>query len=335
MRKLPLAVLAGPLLFLGTALAAHADVIFMSNGDRISGKVSEVSDGTLTIGTDYAGTIRISWEKVSSVETEQPVLIRLTDDTLVSGRIVATADGKFKFQEEGQPAPREIPKSEVFELNRPGVHWHGDVTLAGKVENGNSNSKNLFLKAEIVMDSENYRAVARTNAAREKTDGVLTEDNYFALLKLDRHLSLSSFAYISDEALRDRFEDLQFRNVTSVGLGYTLAKLEGLSVWIEAGPAIMVERLSDGSDDTWGGARAGVHAAVSLPLGLELRDDFVYWANLERWVNWQLHNEVTLSSRILSGVHVSFAIITDIDNEPSAGRKSTDNTFLIGISHKF
>jgi putative salt-induced outer membrane protein YdiY len=331
MRHLP----AGLFFFLGAALAARADIVLMANGDRISGKVAEVSEGTLTIGTDYAGTVRISWEKVSSVQTDEPVMIRLNDDTLVSGRILATENGKFKFQEEGQPVPREIPKAGLVQLKEPGLQWHGDVTLAGKVENGNSNSKNAFLKAEIVMENENIRAVVRGIASREKTDGVLTEDNYFALLKFDRHLSLSSFAYISDEALRDRFEDLQFRNVTSIGLGYTLAKMDGLNVWIEAGPAVMVEKLSDGTDDTWGGGRLGVHAAVSLPLGLEIRDDFVYWANFERWVNWQLHNEVTLSSRLLEGIHVSFAILTDVDNEPSTGRKSTDNTFVLGVSHKF
>jgi hypothetical protein len=32
---------------------------------------------------------------------------------------------------------------------------------------------------------------------------------------------------------------------------------------------------------------------------------------------------------------VSFAILTDVDNEPSTGRKSTDNTFVLGVSHKF
>src|SRR6185369_9366017 len=97
--------------------------------------------------------------------------------------------------------------------------------------------------------------------------------------KGDYHLDLSSYAYLSNEARRDRFEDLQFRDVTSVGIGYTVAKSDAIDLWAEVGPAVMAEELSDGTNDIWFGGRVGVHIRVSLPLGLEIRDDFTYWPN--------------------------------------------------------
>jgi Protein of unknown function, DUF481. len=69
--------------------------------------------------------------------------------------------------------------------------------------------------------------------------------------------------------------------------------------------------------------------------GLEIRDDLTYWPSFERWVNWQMHNELTLSSRILHRIYVSLALITDIDNEPSLGREKEDTKILLGVSHKF
>lgn len=84
-------LLAVPVFLLASAFAAQADVILMSNGDRISGLVVAVSDGNLTIETDYAGTLRIAWVKVESVETNQPVQIRLSDDSIAVSWALKTA----------------------------------------------------------------------------------------------------------------------------------------------------------------------------------------------------------------------------------------------------
>jgi len=330
-----LALLVGPLFLLASTLAASADIVLIKNGDRISGEVVEVTDGELVISTEYAGTLRIAWAKIEVIQTDEDVRIRLDDDTVVRGRILATEDGKLKLQEEGKPAPHEVPKDRVVRLNQPGVFWHGSVAISGKAENGNSVSKDIFLRAEIVMETENTRTSLRGNYARETDDEVLSEDNYYALLKFDLHLSLTSFGYVSNESRRDKFEDLQYRNVASAGLGYTFFKTETFNVWVEAGPAFMSEELSDGTTDSWFGGRGGVHFSLELPLGLEIRDDFVVWPNFEDWNNWQIHNELILSTRILRGVQVSLSIITDLDNEPSLGREKTDNKFLLGLGHKF
>ena len=329
------ALLALPVLLLSASLAARADVVNITNGDRLSGQVVEVKEGSLTFSTEYAGTLQIAWEKVQSVQTDQDVLIRMNDDRVVKGRIVATEDGKLKLQEEGMPAAQEVPKEDLVKLTSPGVIWHGTFTVSAKAESGNSVSKDVFIRAEVTMETKETRTVLRGNYARETDDGVLTEDNYYALLKFDLHLNLQSFAYLSNEARRDRFEDLQYRDVSSVGYGFTFSKSDTFTLWAEAGPAFMVEELSDGTSDSWFGGRGAVHGKLMLPFGLEVRDDFTIWPNFETWANWQLHNEATLSSRVLRGIHVSFSVITDIDNEPSLGREDVDNKYLLGLSHKF
>ena len=49
--------------------SAHADEVVLKNGDRITGTVVELADGTLSIETEYAGVVKIDW---SQVETSIP-----------------------------------------------------------------------------------------------------------------------------------------------------------------------------------------------------------------------------------------------------------------------
>jgi hypothetical protein len=54
------------LLLVFTEPLVYADSIVLKNGDRLSGVVEGISDGKLTLKTDYAGTIRIDWNAIAS-----------------------------------------------------------------------------------------------------------------------------------------------------------------------------------------------------------------------------------------------------------------------------
>jgi putative salt-induced outer membrane protein YdiY len=329
----PLAPAAILLCLLGRL--AWADVVVISNGDRLTGTVVEVYDGKLTLDTDYAGTIKISWGKVEAVETEHLVRLRFHDDRVVEGRLVAGAKGELRFQEEGKPAPEAFQKGQLERLNEPGTVWHGHLTLSSKMEGGNTRSTALQLTGEMLRETENTRLVVRGNYGHETKSDVETEDNYYVLGKFDLHLTTAWFAYLSDEVRRDKFEDLTYRNVISAGPGYLVYRGDRFDLRVEAGPAYITEEISDGTSDSWFGGRAAVHFRFQLPFGLEIRDDFVYWPNLEQWTNWQLHNELSLNTRIGQGWHFSVSLFTDRDNHPELGRQKEDHKFLVGIGYRF
>src|SRR5690606_40638082 len=56
--------------------SAWADTIVMTNGDRLSGEVLLMDGGRLILDTDYAGEIRIKWEQIAELQTNDPVLLR-------------------------------------------------------------------------------------------------------------------------------------------------------------------------------------------------------------------------------------------------------------------
>ena len=66
-------------------LPAGADEVYLANGDRVSGTVISKTGDTLTMKTDFAGEIVIAWDKVISVSTSAPVVVKLDDATMLTG----------------------------------------------------------------------------------------------------------------------------------------------------------------------------------------------------------------------------------------------------------
>ncbi|MFP6887308.1 MAG: hypothetical protein VB997_07075, partial [Opitutales bacterium] len=67
-------------LTLGFAGALPADVVVITNGSRLVGKVLGVDDGNLTLATEYAGHLRISLPKIAGVQTDENTFLRLDDN---------------------------------------------------------------------------------------------------------------------------------------------------------------------------------------------------------------------------------------------------------------
>jgi hypothetical protein len=73
------------------AFAKYDDVIFLKNGDRLSGDVKELSRDMLRYKTDSMGTIYVRWEDIQSIETEKFLRIELKSGRRVVGTL-ARAD---------------------------------------------------------------------------------------------------------------------------------------------------------------------------------------------------------------------------------------------------
>jgi hypothetical protein len=73
------------------AFAKYDDVIFLKNGDRLSGDVKELSQDMLRYKTDSMGTLYVRWEDIQSIETEKFLRIELKSGRRLVGTL-ARAD---------------------------------------------------------------------------------------------------------------------------------------------------------------------------------------------------------------------------------------------------
>ena len=69
---------------------AKTDVITVSNGDRITGAMTEMTSGKLSVSTSYAGNISVKWREVSQIDSRYVYEVRLEDGERIYGRFAAS-----------------------------------------------------------------------------------------------------------------------------------------------------------------------------------------------------------------------------------------------------
>jgi hypothetical protein len=81
------------------SIAAKTDIVYLNNGDRITGEVKGVNSGQLEIKTDDLGVIFISWEAIRDLVSDKEHQVQLSDGSLIRGEL-------------SKPIPSEVGKIE-------------------------------------------------------------------------------------------------------------------------------------------------------------------------------------------------------------------------------
>jgi putative salt-induced outer membrane protein YdiY len=90
--------------------AEKSDLVFLGNGDRITGEVKSLEQGKLRLKTDSAGTIYIEWAEIERLSSSQTLEVELQDGEKFFGVLEPDAEaGTLKIQTEDQRRVLEMP----------------------------------------------------------------------------------------------------------------------------------------------------------------------------------------------------------------------------------
>ena len=70
------------------AWAEKTDIVFMKNGDRITGEVKSLARGKLQLSTDHMGTLSIEWENILQITSSTGQSVELTNGQRFYGALV-------------------------------------------------------------------------------------------------------------------------------------------------------------------------------------------------------------------------------------------------------
>src|SRR6202046_1927270 len=77
--------------FLAAVSASMADSVTLRNGDHLSGTIVTSDGKDVTLKTDYAGEVKITWSAVKEVASDKALYVVTADNKTVTG--VITTDG--------------------------------------------------------------------------------------------------------------------------------------------------------------------------------------------------------------------------------------------------
>ena len=183
------------------------DEVVLKNGSRIIGEVTGSRDGVVSIETDFAGKIDVAIDKIKSVNTQNPVVILLADDTVQRDDTLVIKDDELVLAGVGQTYPLDdlaIVNPRPWELGQ-GYRWTGLVSLAMARQTGNTDTRELDYALESKWRSKRDRYTIQANGETDEADGNKTADDWLVRGKYDYFLEDPNYVGLLAQVEKDKF----------------------------------------------------------------------------------------------------------------------------------
>lgn len=318
------------LLALQLAMAADkTDVVFLKNGDRITGEVKSLEQGKLKFKTDSMGTIYIEWEDILRLASSQTLEVELETGEKHYGALASDTDeGSLEVRSEDDTANLDmatVVRMEPIEESR----WkrlEGSLDLGFGFTSANRSSQ-LTLGSEARYRTRKFLRTVGLSATRiDQDDGERTKrqslDGGFQRFLKNRRFTGGSLQFQENEEL-----GLDLRSLITVGYGRHAIQTNSRELKLFAGLALNREKF------------AGVDSSNSTELvgGLEyayfrfddpetdLRLGLTVFPSLSQSGRVRAELEARLRREIVEDFFFAFSVYDSYDSEPPLADSETND----------
>jgi putative salt-induced outer membrane protein YdiY len=232
-----------------------ADELLMKDGSRLLGKVMKKEDGTLEFETSYAGVIKVSWDSVSELHTEESVKVMLEDDTTLAADAIRKTETATLLETEYDMEVQSVAPGTVAYINPEpwrtgeGVKWSGLFNIDLEVDRGNTDEDDFEVDGLMKIRRQHDRFTFSGQYDEENTGGALTTQEWKQGNKYDYFLS-EKFYYGALLAFEhDKFSDLVLRTRIGPHVGYEFFESKELNLDTNVGLLYVDENFDEAEDD--------------------------------------------------------------------------------------
>ena len=335
------------------SLPAQAlDFITTKDGGHITGVISQITQDTIVINTDYAGEITLQRDKVTGFSTQQTLSIRFRDDSTTTGQI-EQQNGLLHIQDtdqsifssfdniiEGWKPTDKDPQLVRVEAEQQAAtrqwHYQTDLDLAGKEGNSDEFGLKVGFTAELKGQADSFKIYTRIHQAEQ--NGEDSSDEIILGSEYNADVDDIWGWYLRAEFEKDEFENLDLRSLLGAGLTYRLFNNPPIyGTQLRAGLAYRHERFQDGTTEQ----------SPSLDLGLDHYWQFAEWGKVTTKLTYTpavddlndyLINHDTGVEFALSDTgqwQLKLGLENDYNSLPAEGRKHLDTSYYSRLQLKW
>ena len=318
-----------------------ADEVWLKNGDRITGTVKKMEDKVLIFKTDYAGEMSIEWEEITAMTTDAPIEVVLEEDTSFLGRMVPAAEGQIELQLVDETVGRlTVDLSEVKAINptppERRLEIKARLNIGVKVETGNTDKEEYDVNGQLSLRSERNRFFFYGEYELDKTDGDKTKEQSKVFGKYDRFLTKKFYIFCSTFFETDAKQDLDLRLVPSAGPGYQFYETELTNLWVELGPAYVIEKYDESDDEEYMAGLSRINFDHFL-----LKKIFQFFHFDQVLLSFEDTSDIVILSR--TGIRAYFYEYFNLtaqwnwdwDNAPAPGDKRSDHEYIVSLGFQY
>lgn len=321
------------------------DVVYFSNGDRLSGKILNLSQGKLTFKSDMAGEVTIDFSKVATLESEEAVEMHLSDGTVVRRKLVKSEQGEVGIEAGKDIGAQSFELGSIESINPPPAgkpKWKGAVSAGFTSTHGNTVTDSKNLSVNLQRKAEDNRITIQGDYARRSQEDPdtgeeeVTENWWRTRGKYDYFFAKKKYVYFSSRYEKDSIADLRRRVIAGGGGGYQWIESDEMNFYTEAGLASLYEKFEDESEsNTELSAELGYHFDRRLLKGITFLNDLTYYPSLEKFSDYYLTSTYELRASLTQRMFTNFKVLFDYDATPAEGVGNTDVKYILGVGWNF
>jgi putative salt-induced outer membrane protein YdiY len=306
------------MLVLSVATAA-ADELRLTNGDRYSGTVVQLTAGTLTFKTAH-GTLNVPWAEVSGLTVDEDIIVTSGNGDEAAVRGVAI----------------DLATTTALTRPQPPLAISGGAGAGILASGGNTSVNSLRLDGDAVVRMRDNRYTFNGDVNRAEDRGATTAQNWTISARYDRFLTPRIFINGNAIFTNDRFRDLDLRAAYGAGLGYQVLDRPMIKFNVDAGVGYVNENFDVAADDSYAALREAGKVDVILVadrITLFHQHDGYFGVTGDDNLFVQTQNGVRFS--LVAGLVTTFSLDLDYDHSPAPGREKIDRTFAMTLGYRF
>jgi putative salt-induced outer membrane protein YdiY len=317
--------------------AARADEVQLRNGDKLTGTITEIAGGKLTIKTDLAGEVVVDTKDVTTFSTDDPVKLKLKSGERLDARVAPAATTQaVAIEPKG-----DVAIDDVKQLQTGLRQWKGSIVAGAIISRGNSESDSFNLSANAVRRSEDDRLTldGAYYLGRQEDpvtgDKFTSVDNWFAQGKYDYFATDQLYYYGVLRIERDRIAGLDLRVMPGVGVGYQWVESPDFNFSTEAGISYVYEDYETGGSDEHLAARLAYHVDKRINEKVTAFHNLEYLPSLERLDDYNILADAGLRATLTEKMFGEAKVEWRYDATPAPGAENNDLRFILGVGWMF
>lgn len=324
-----------------------ADQVTLKNGDRITGKIMKADGQSLTLKSEFAGTLTVPMNAIVQISSDQPLHVTTKEGRTVVGLVSADPNSLEirSTDKEISALPRDsvaVLRSndeqvawERMQHPRLWQQWNGsvDASLSSILGNAKSSSFSFAMNTARTTTRDKITLYSTFLYARNSTTGesLVTANAKRGGGRYDFNINSRSFIFGFADLESDDFQKLDLRVNSGGGFGWHTVKTERLTLDLFSGGSINREYFSTGLNRSSGDLVAGNELSWKLSGRTSLKEKTVYFPNMSELGEYRLAFDMSSATAISKWLSWQLTVSNRYLSNPVPGTKSNDIILSTGL----
>ena len=316
--------------------AAGADVLYLTNGDKITGTIKRIWDNEVTIEPDYADEFQVDLPMVERIESDRDFEIEMPDGSDIVAKMQGVdADGNQVLVTESGSVP--VPLGSLREVDEPEDYydWEVLVDYSLSLSEGNTDALNSRLAGDGMFKHGDHRHLSNLTYIQEEQDNATTKDQTLLSYSYNFLFRDPWFFAANGQFEQDPIRELEHRVTASAGIGR--------DIWNEPRRFLSLQLGAGFTDEEIGLEKeTSTVAAWALRYRQDLfGDDFEVFHNhsiietVSGRENTIIKTTTGVRYEITDLLYANVSLDWNYESEPAGTAEGTDTLFVVGAGLEF